>query len=98
MISESMFDAINDSQDGKPLRKFCRDRQEDDVPCVADAISAVIVAAIVSAVDVDELLTHLDYAAREIQNARNAAFRRILHETVPAPLPVSWKAMQASGK
>jgi hypothetical protein len=93
MVTEKLFDAINDSQDGKPLRKFFRERQEDEVLMVGDAVSALIVSCIVESVDAEELYSKLGYALAEIQNARRVVFRSIDAEA-PDEVRVSWESMQ----
>jgi glutamate mutase epsilon subunit len=100
-ISKQLFDAINDTQDGKPLRKFCRNTLEDDVLMVGDAVSALVVSAIINAEDDEGLISHLDYAASEIQKARHAVFKRINHDSIAedAKAPrISWEEMQTLGK
>jgi hypothetical protein len=95
MITEKLFDAIDDSQDGKPLRKFCRGMMEDDVLRTDEAVSMLIVSAILASRGADDFIECLDYAAREIQNARNVAFKSIGKESDdPNPIPIVWESMQ----
>ena len=99
MITEKLFDAINKSQDGAPLRKFCHHSKEDDIPFVVDAVNALIVSAILNSNDADDLISHLDYAAREIQKARNVAFKSIGKESDDRnPIPIVWASMQKMSK
>jgi len=100
-ISKQLFDAINDSQDGKPLRKFCREFEEDEMLGLQDAVSMLIVSSITVAIDHDDLIYCLDYAASEIQKARHAVFKRINRESIAedAKAPrISWEEMQTLGK
>jgi hypothetical protein len=103
-ISKQLFDAINDSQDGKPLRLFCNQRQEDEIPVVGDALNCLVVSSIVNAINCDQLIDHLDYAIGQIQKARHEAFRQVgavaiqrIGKVSNGPR-ISWEEMQTLSK
>lgn len=71
-MNDELFDAINASQDNSPLKRYL-DRNIGDVPCVGDAVSALVCAALVHGETAEDVCTHLMYAEHEIKEARRAA-------------------------
>jgi hypothetical protein len=72
-MKSELFDLINESQDGSPLRRYL-DRNVGEIPTnIGDAISALVCAALASGETADEVGQHLRYAEHEIKNARRAA-------------------------
>lgn len=71
-MKSELFEAINKSQDGSPLRRYL-DRNIGEVPCVGDAVSALVCAALLHGETADDVCSHLMYAEHEIKEARRAA-------------------------
>jgi len=77
-----LFDAIDGSQDNRPLSKYLRRRAETmigeyDLP-VGECINETIVRCIETAEDTEGLVSHLQYAAHELTKAAMAARRAVL--------------------
>lgn len=74
MRDQAMFDAINESQDGRPLRRFILDNEGVgwELLSVTEALNALLVLAWRQAADAEQLATHLSYVYRELRQARNA--------------------------
>lgn len=71
-MNEQLFELINASQDGAPLRRYL-DRCAGEFPRVGDAVSALICAALSDAETADDVARHLRYAEHEIRSARLVA-------------------------
>lgn len=77
MHKQDIFDAINQSQDGSPLRKFLLAQSKwDDNPIndwsFTDALNCLLFRAWREAGDSGELLSHLRYATEQLRLAAEA--------------------------
>lgn len=71
MNSQTIFDAINESQDGRPLRRWLLENPDSDTR-MSDAINALLVAAYRESDTADDLLSALSYAASQVRAAVTA--------------------------
>jgi hypothetical protein len=80
-----LFDAVDRSQDNTPLKKYLSRREETMIGehelHVGDCVNETIVRCLESAADDEEVVTHLEYAARELTRAAVTA-RRVISEEV----------------
>jgi hypothetical protein len=73
MRDPAVFDAMNDSQDGRPLASR-RDKVTNRIPMyvwpeLGDGLSDLVIGLYLHAEDREELITHLRYCVRELQAA-----------------------------
>lgn len=78
--SGPLFDVVNSSQDNSPLAHYGRRRAETmvaehELP-VGDCVSETIMRCFETGADEDEVISHLQYAARELRRAATAAMQR----------------------
>lgn len=83
-LTGDLWQAVDESQDNRPLSKYLRRRAETMVGeyelHVGECVNETIVRCFESAGDNEELLNHLQYAANELTKAAAVVCQKLLDE------------------